>query len=142
MTNALKSSEGLQSADLRRVSADEHLILREDGDLVLEDDTWGTVDIVELQEDISRGTIEIDLDDPCVVEVQDVLPQAVLSPRATTPPPAPVPGTTNDLCGASQRAAETRRAAVRAMADGDFAKAQSVLGRAPRRRVLSEPRSR
>ncbi len=141
MNSALKSEQGLQSEDLRRISADDHLILKEDGDLVREEDRWGTVDVVELQEEMSVGTIEIDLDDPCVLSVQDVLPQAFLSPRSSTPPAPPL-GATKDLPVAMQRAADSRRAAVRAMAEGDFGKAQRVLGCSPRRRVVSEPRSR
>lgn len=134
--------KSLATEALRRLGADERLILRNDGDLILEDDGWGEVEIMELQEPLPPITIDLDLDDPCVISVQDVYAQPSLPPRATDPPRPPAPETPRAVLRGQpvacvQLQARPEAEAVRAMAAGDFAKAQRVLGHATRHRVLT-----
>ncbi len=134
--------KSLATEALRRLGADERLILRDDGNLILEEDGWGEVEIVELQEPLPPITIDLDLDDPCVLSVQDVFAQPVLPKRSTAPPHPPAAEAPRAVLRGQpvacvQLQSRPQAEAVRAMAAGDFAKAQRVLGHAPRHRVLT-----
>lgn len=158
MDRARAAGQSLETEQLRKLGAEEKLILREDGALVLdEDDAWGTVEIVDLEDEVPPDTIDLDLDDACVVGVQEVA-SAPATPvsrvgtpppvPATTWPPPPTPAPPPRLEPPRQTVARIQPVrnkgddVLRAIVAGDFAQAQQALGHQPKPRVASKPRPR
>lgn len=148
----------LETEQLRSLGRDERLILREDGALVLDDDgTWGDVEIVDLEDEVTN-TIDLDLDDTCVIRVEEeAAPAPTVRGGAAPPPPerfgppsgpvpAPPPRSSPQVpslrptpLARIKPVRDPKRAALKAIAAGDFAGAQSALGHSPRRRSATKP---
>lgn len=143
MGTGLHVEHSIESEALRRLGSDERLILNEKGHLVLDAPGWSDVEIIELTEEAGPDTIDLDLDDDCILCVQEVPAQPRL-PKQAAAPPRPSRDEVEVVRGEPVARVSLRpnpqRAAIRAMAAGDFAQAQRALGHAPRRRVLTRAR--